>query len=83
MAPLLARSAPRQARYDRIVIAVLLYLAYSNLQGLARSWFELGMTPAALGPHWIHVVLLLVAALAWLPVWLQAMRERRLLVGRG
>jgi lipopolysaccharide export system permease protein len=82
MAPLLARSAPRQARYDRIVIAVLLYLAYSNLQGLARTWFEQGVTPAVLGPHWIHAVLLIIALFAWLPVPLQAMRERRLLAGR-
>ncbi len=82
MAPLLARSAPRQARYDRIVIAVLLYLAYSNLQGLARTWFELGVTPAALGPHWIHAVLLAIVLLAWLPVGLQTRRERRLLAGR-
>lgn len=83
MAPLLARSAPRQARYDRIVIAVLLYLAYSNLQSLARTWYEQGMTPAALGPHWIHGVLLAIALLAWLPVLLQALRERRLLGGRA
>lgn len=79
MAPLFARSAPRQARYDRIVIAVLLYLAYSNLQGLARSWFELDITPAALGPHWIHGVLFVLVISAWLPVWWQAWRERQLL----
>ncbi|MCB1587436.1 MAG: LPS export ABC transporter permease LptF [Xanthomonadales bacterium] len=81
MAPLLARSAPRQARYDRIVIAVLLYLAYSNLQGLARTWYELEVTPSALGPHWVHGVLLLLVIAAWLPVWWQARRERRLLSG--
>lgn len=81
MAPILARSPPRQARYDRIVIAVVLYLSYNNLQNLARAWYLQGVTPEALGPHWTHVLLLATLFLIWLPSLLDALRSRRVLAG--
>ncbi len=81
MAPILARSPPRQARYDRIVLAVVLYLAYNNLQNLARAWYLQGVTPQALGPHWTHALLFAVLLLIWLPSIIRGLRSRRVLAG--
>lgn len=81
MAPILARSPPRQARYDRIVLAVVLYLAYNNLQSLARTWYLQGVTPEALGPHWTHGLLLVAFVLVWTPSIVRGLRSRRVLAG--
>ena len=81
MAPILARSPPHQARYDRIVIAVVLYLSYNNLQSLARAWYLQGVTPERLGPHWTHLLLLAAFFLTWLPSMLRSLRSRRFLAG--
>jgi lipopolysaccharide export system permease protein len=73
LAPALARSAPRQVRYDRIVIGVLLYLVYSQAVVLAKRAMVLEKTPEWLGVWWVHglfVLALLVVyraqlVLAW------------------
>ena len=54
LAPALARSAPRQVRYDRIVIGVLLYLVYSQAIELAKRAMALGKTPELFGVWWVH-----------------------------
>jgi lipopolysaccharide export system permease protein len=59
LAPALARSAPRQVRYDRIVIGVLLYLVYSQAIELAKRAMALGKTPELFGVWWVHGLFLL------------------------
>lgn len=54
-AMVLGRLRPRQGRYARVWMAVLLFAVYGNLAIAARSWFEHGTTPAALGLWWVHV----------------------------
>jgi lipopolysaccharide export system permease protein len=63
----LARLRPRQGRYSRVWLAVLLFAAYGNLATAARTWFERGVAPAALGMWWVHVLFALLAAalLGW------------------
>ncbi|MDE2140612.1 MAG: LPS export ABC transporter permease LptF [Gammaproteobacteria bacterium] len=61
----LARTSPRQGRYGRLFIAILAYVIYSNLLGVARAWLQKDLVPAALGVWWV-LALLLVAALALL-----------------
>ena len=62
----LGRLRPRQGRYARVWIAVLLFAVYGNLAIAARTWFEHGTTPAALGLWWVHVVFILLAVgLSW------------------
>ena len=63
MAVPLSRTGPREGRYGRLVIGVLVYVAYSNLLGVARLGLERGQLPAWFGLWWVHVVFLAGAAL--------------------
>jgi lipopolysaccharide export system permease protein len=60
----LGRLRPRQGRYARVWLAVLLFAVYGNLAIAARTWFEHGVTPAALGIWWVHLPFIALAA--WL-----------------
>lgn len=64
MALPLARSEPRQSRYGRLLLALLVYLLGMNLLVLGRGWLENQTLPTLLGLWWLHVP---TAALAtWL-----------------
>jgi lipopolysaccharide export system permease protein len=58
----LAKTTPRQGRFGKIMIAILAYVIYSNLVGVARIWLEKGATPPALGIWWVHGLFLLAVA---------------------
>lgn len=58
----LSRTSPRQGRYGRLFIAVLVFILYYNLMGTAQVWVERGKLPALPGLWWTH---LLPLALAW------------------
>ncbi len=62
----LARLSPRAGRYGRIAAALLLYVIYGNLAGVARLWFERGHTPAWMGMEWLHLLLAVLALWWWL-----------------
>lgn len=61
----LAHTSPRRGRYGRLVVAILAYVIYSNLLGVARVWIDREVVPAAVGVWWV-LVLLLIAALVLL-----------------
>lgn len=65
LAPVMAQSAPRQPRYDKVVVAILLYVTYSNLVELARVWALTGTVPGWLGTWWVHAGFLVVVVIAW------------------
>ncbi|HBK45354.1 MAG TPA: LPS export ABC transporter permease LptF [Xanthomonadaceae bacterium] len=67
----LSRSAPRQQRYGRIMLAFVAYLAGTNLMIVGTQWVANGKTPAALGLWWLSLPLLALA------VWMYA-RDGRL-----
>lgn len=54
----LARSGPRESRYGRLLVGVLVYIAFYNLQSAALNWTEKEVVPAWLGPWWVHLLLL-------------------------
>jgi lipopolysaccharide export system permease protein len=60
----LARSAPRQARYGRMLMGFLGYLVGINLMLMGTGWLESGKLAPSLGLWWL--VLPLLAASAWL-----------------
>ncbi|MCB1736634.1 MAG: LPS export ABC transporter permease LptF [Gammaproteobacteria bacterium] len=60
----LAKATPRQGRYGKVVIGILIYIVYSNLLGIARVWIENGKVSPDFGLWWVHgVILLLTGAL--------------------
>jgi len=52
---------PRQGRYAKVALAILVYFGYSNLISAGRVWIEKGQVDPRLGVWWVH---LLLAALA-------------------
>ncbi len=59
----LARATPRQGKYAKVLLAILIYLIYSNLLGISRAWLERDLIPPWVGLWWVHGALLLVIAL--------------------
>ncbi len=57
----LGRATPRQGRYGKVILAVLVYIIYSNLMGVARVWIEKNEVPPGLGLWWVHAIVLLLA----------------------
>jgi len=49
---------PRQGRYARVALAILLYFVYSNLVSSAQIWIEKGNLPPELGVWWVHGIFL-------------------------
>ena len=52
----LARLRPRQGRFGRIGIAILVYFVYSQLLAAGRAWIEGGSVPEWVGMSWVHLV---------------------------
>ena len=61
----LSRLRPRQGRYARAGLIVLIYFVYTNVITAGQTWIVGGRTPAWLGLWWIHVALGLIAALTY------------------
>jgi lipopolysaccharide export system permease protein len=60
----LSKSSPRQGRYGRLALAVLLFIIYYNLLGIARVWVGRGVVPPVIGLWWVTLLpVLLTAAL--------------------
>jgi lipopolysaccharide export system permease protein len=50
----LSHLKPRQGRYSKVVLGIVLYLVYSNLMGVGQSWIAKGVVSPALGLWWVH-----------------------------
>jgi lipopolysaccharide export system permease protein len=57
----LSRLRPREGRFARVWLAVLIYFVYSTLVSAAKSWLARGTVPEFLGLWWVHLVVLLLA----------------------
>ena len=66
----LSKLRPRQGRFTRVGLAVLVYFVYSNLLAAVRVWIEKESPAGQLGLWWVHLLPLGLAA--WL-LW----REER------
>ena len=56
----LSRSGPRQGRFAKLFLAVVIYAIYMNFLAVARSWVEHGVISAGWGLWWVHGSLLAV-----------------------
>ncbi len=52
----LSRLRPRQGRYARLGLAILVYFVYANLLSAAKAWLEKGTLTPQLGVWWIHLL---------------------------
>jgi lipopolysaccharide export system permease protein len=75
----LSRAPPRQGMGGRMVLALLVFFIYANLEALSGSWMIKGVTPDWLGRWWIHLLMLALAGLLLLfdSLWM-AERKRHL-----
>jgi lipopolysaccharide export system permease protein len=73
----LSRLRPRQGRFARLWLAVLIYFFYANLLTAGKVWIERERIPESLGLWWVHVLVILVALVViTLPGWLARLRHK-------
>ena len=58
LAVYLGRTSPRQGRYAKFFLGILVYIIYSNLMGMAQTWIERGRVDPLIGMWWVHLLLL-------------------------
>ena len=63
----LSRSQPREGRYGRLAVGLLVFIIYFNLLSAAKAWLEQGAVPPIAGLWWVHGVML-TAALSMLAI---------------
>ena len=71
----LSRSQPRQGRYGRLAVGLLVFIIYFNLLSAGKAWLEKGSAPPELGLWWVH---LLMGSVALLMLAVQNGMHRRL-----
>ena len=54
-------ATPRQGRFGKLALAILIYIVYANVLGLGKTWLENGDVPVWLGLWWIHFAFFAVA----------------------
>lgn len=59
----LSRSQPRQGRYGRLAIGLLVFIIYFNLLSAGKAWLEQDIVPSVVGLWWVHGLMLFSALL--------------------
>lgn len=54
LAVLMSHTTPRQGRYSKIMIALLIYFIYINTLEISQKWLERDILPVWLGVWWVH-----------------------------
>lgn len=60
LAVFLSRTNPRQGRYAKFFLGIIVYVLYSNLLGVAKTWVERGKVEPWIGVWWVHLLLLVI-----------------------
>lgn len=73
----LSRSAPRQGKYVKAPLAILIFAVYYNFSALTKQWVTEGIIGAVPGVWWGQMLLVaLIVILLWQPVLLLSWRKR-------
>jgi lipopolysaccharide export system permease protein len=56
----LAYISPRQGRYGKVGVAILVFITYLNLMAFTRAKLEEGVIPVALNYWWVHLLFLML-----------------------
>ncbi|MAD91938.1 MAG: LPS export ABC transporter permease LptF [Gammaproteobacteria bacterium] len=59
MAVPLSRSRPRDGKYERLAIGLLVFIIYLNLMTASKAWLEQGAISSSLGIWWVHGLMLI------------------------
>ncbi|MES9938854.1 MAG: LPS export ABC transporter permease LptF [Sedimenticola sp.] len=59
----LSQSLPREGVYGRLVLAILFYFVFLNLQAVSANWMVSGATAPWLGRWWVHPFMLFLGFL--------------------
>lgn len=72
--------SPRRRATGRVLLALLAYFSFFNLQRLAESWMATGVTPEWIGSLWYQLAILVFAHLLLLPesFWIKRLGRRLL-----
>ena len=73
----IARVPPRGNVHGRMLIALAVYVLYSNLTTIGARWLSQEVIPGWLGLWWVHLLIAIGALLALDPRWLRLRRVRR------
>ena len=57
----LSRTQPRQGRYGRLAVGLLVIIIYFNLMTAAQAWLENGVVPGSVGLWWVHGLMFVFA----------------------
>lgn len=60
---LISRTSPRQGRFAKLFVAILIYIIYSNAISIGRTWVEQNKVPMEVGIWWVHILLILFICL--------------------
>jgi lipopolysaccharide export system permease protein len=73
----LSRLRPREGRYARVALAILIYFIYTSFISGAKLWIARGLVPDWLGLWWVHFVVLGFAAVVLSgPAWIARLRYK-------
>ncbi|MCU7939070.1 MAG: LPS export ABC transporter permease LptF [gamma proteobacterium symbiont of Bathyaustriella thionipta] len=74
----LSKTAPRQGRYGKMALAILLYIAYSNLLVVAMNWIRKGVISPIMGMWWVHALFLLLFFILFVRQmgWLSSLKRK-------
>ena len=74
----LSKSAPRQGRYAKMALAILLYIMYSNLLLVAMNWLRKGVVDPLIGMWWVHIIFLILFLVLFIRQigWLRGLNRR-------
>jgi len=60
MALPLSHTDPRSGRYSKLVVALIIYLLYSNLLGVGKTWIAQEKIPVWIGTWWVHAIAIII-----------------------
>ena len=73
----LSQLRPREGRYARVAVGILIYFIYSNFLSGAKVWIARGTVPEWLGLWWVHIIVVLLGIVVISgPKWLARWRYR-------
>jgi len=65
LAVLLSRTSPRQGRFGKLFVSILIFIIYNNGISVARTWVEQEKISPLVGIWWLHAVFLAYAFLLY------------------